>query len=210
MGQRLVIANYTTELEPTNAIYYHWSAYTNSALEELNGLRDAIVDYYENLDTEIKTEEDQKNHFNLACLSAISGITGSDEKSLKYIQSLNPDYTNEDANRNEGIISFTDEGVENLLFWSEGTVCIYWEFNEDGTPNFEKTTFDFNSLVFNEVEEELVDEGYYSRNQLNNMKLHGLNYDLEVLSFDDITELQDDLPSVWYDNKAQIFRCKIE
>lgn len=44
MGQRLVIANYTTELEPTNAIYYHWSAYTNSALEELNGLRDGIVD----------------------------------------------------------------------------------------------------------------------------------------------------------------------
>lgn len=210
MGQRLVIANYTTESEPTNAIYYHWSAYTDSALEELNDLKNEIADYYNNLDTEITTDEEQKNYFNLACLAAISGITSSDEKSLEYIQSLRPEYTNEDANRNEGIIAFTDKGVENILYWSEGTIYVYWKFKKDGTPDFEKTTFDFNSLVYNEVEEELVDEGYYSRNQLNNMKRHGLNYDLEVLSFDDITELQDDLPYVWYDNKAQIFRCKIE
>lgn len=210
MGQRLVIANYTTELEPTNAIYYHWSAYTNSALEELNGLRDAIVDYYENLDTEIKTEEDQKNHFNLACLSAISGITGRDKKSLKYIQSLNPDYTNEDANRNEGIISFTDEGVENLLFWSEGTTYVYWKFKEDGTPDFEKTTFDFRSLVWDVAEDELHDDFGCSKNQINNMKRKDLNYDLEELLFDDIQKLRDNLPSVWYDKNTETFKCKIE
>lgn len=46
MGQRLVIANYTTESEPTNAIYYHWSAYTDSALEELDDLKIMLIMEY--------------------------------------------------------------------------------------------------------------------------------------------------------------------
>lgn len=210
MGQRLVIANCTTESEPTNAIYYHWSAYTDSALEELDDLKNEIADYYNNLDLEIKTAEELKNHFNLACLAAISGITGSDEKSLEYIQSLRPDYTNEDAHRNEGIIAFTEKGVENILYWSEGTIYVYWKFKEDGTPDFEKTTFDFRSLVWDVAEDELHDDFGCSKNQINNMKRKDLNYDLEELLFDDIQKLRDNLPSVWYDKNTQTFKCKIE
>lgn len=42
MGQRLVIQNFTPfqkenqeEIFPTNAIYYHWSTYTESAIYEI-------------------------------------------------------------------------------------------------------------------------------------------------------------------------------
>lgn len=210
MGQRLVIANYTNKEELTNAIYYHWSGYTDSALEELYNLKNAISDYYDNLDTKIKTDEEQKNYFNLACLSAISGITGSDEKSLEYIHSLNPDYTNDGAHRNEGIITFTDEGVENLLYWSEGTVRVYWKFNEDGTPDFKKTTFDFRSLVWDVLEEELHDDFGCSKNQINRIRRDGLKYNLEQLTFDDILTVGDNLPSVWYDNDTKTFKCKIK
>lgn len=41
MGQRLIINNYTpySEQEITNNIYYHWSAYTDASIYEVEDLR---------------------------------------------------------------------------------------------------------------------------------------------------------------------------
>ena len=54
MGQRLVILNSTPFIQTddqldTNAIYYHWSAYTDSAVVEITNLRDKVKDYYDSL-----------------------------------------------------------------------------------------------------------------------------------------------------------------
>lgn len=73
MGQRLIINNYTpySEQEITNNIYYHWSAYTDSSIYEVEELRNKIEKYYENY---YNSNKNKLDFFNLACLNAISGI----------------------------------------------------------------------------------------------------------------------------------------
>ena len=54
MGQRLVLLNSTPFIQTndqldTSAIYYHCSAYTDSAVVEITNLRDKVKDYYDSL-----------------------------------------------------------------------------------------------------------------------------------------------------------------
>lgn len=213
MGQRLVIANYTTDAEPTNAIYYHWSAYTDSALEELVELTDTITDYYEQLDNPVNvmtTKEEMITHFNLACLSAVSGIDMSDKKSLAYLKTIKPTYENNNVDRNEGMITFTETDIANCLSYSEGTLSVYWKFKDDGTPDFENTTYDLTELVNTGTANQMKSFFHCSINELNGLKNRPINYNLEDLPLDTIYTLAEELPSIWYDGYTETFRYKIE
>lgn len=74
MGQILIINNYTpySEHAITNSIHYHWSAYTNSSIYEVEDLRNKIEEYY---DKHFNENQNKLDFFNLACLNAISGIS---------------------------------------------------------------------------------------------------------------------------------------
>lgn len=50
MGQRLVIENIING-NTVNNIYYHWSAYTDSAAGEVNDLYESVIAFYEYKDT---------------------------------------------------------------------------------------------------------------------------------------------------------------
>ena len=92
MGQRLVIQNFTPfqkenqeDILPTNAIYYHWSAYTESAIEEIKQLKRKVENYYDQF---YDSTTNKLDFFNLACLNAVSGIAPQYKKSVNYIEKL--------------------------------------------------------------------------------------------------------------------------
>ena len=113
MGQRLVIVN-TINGEGVNTLYYHWGAYTDSALDIVAMLRDNITEAYAKLPSDM----DRIARFNVASLHSASGIGTHDTSSRKYIsQYLTKSELegNVIGNRNEGLIAFTEEDRESTL-----------------------------------------------------------------------------------------------
>lgn len=203
MGQRLVILNSTPFVQTddqldTSAIYYHWSAYTDSAVVEITNLRDSVEDYY---DKHYNSNVNRLDFFNLACLQAVSGIAPQYEESIKYIESLtNQPYDSSHVNRNDGMIGFTPTDIDHILDWSEGTVDINWVFDEKGHPDFDKSTFCYESLVSSwEIEEfkEAFDKNNADVEQIKKIKL---NVDLYQVPLSESDSLYDRLPEFWYDS----------
>ena len=202
MGQRLVLLNSTPFIQThdtidTNAIYYHWSAYTDSAVVEITNLRDSVEDYY---DKYYNSTLNRLDFFNLACLNAVSGIAPQYEESIKYIESLtNQPYDSSHVNRNDGMIGFTLTDIDHILDWSEGTVDINWVFDEYGYPDFDKSTFCYESLVSSWDVEEFKDAFDKTDSDVEQIKKIRLTTDLYEVPLSESDILYDKLPEFWYD-----------
>lgn len=202
MGQRLVILNSTPFVQTddqvdTSAIYYHWSAYTDSAVVEITNLRDSVEDYY---DKYYNSTSNRLDFFNLACLNAISGVAPQYEESIKYIESLtNQPYDSSHVNRNDGMIGFTPTDIDHILDWSEGTVDINWVFDEYGHPDIHKSTFCYESLVSSWDVEEFKDAFDKTDSDVEQIKKIRLNIDLYEVPLYESDILYDKLPEFWYD-----------
>jgi hypothetical protein len=125
MGQRLVITVRNNQKDICN-IYYHWSAYTRSALDETKRIIDCICD---------KDDVSEKDlllrliHF---CENMGGGIPGGkDSDEWKYIHDLYPNETfkAEGISRNYGLIALSEDEMKNSQQWSEGDVII--DLDED-------------------------------------------------------------------------------
>ena len=156
------------------------------------------------------TKEEMITHFNLACLSAVSGLDMSDKKSLAYLKTIKPTYENNNVDRNEGMITFTETDIANCLSYSEGTLSVYWAFKDDGTPDFENTTYDLTELVNTGTANQMKGYFHCSVNELNGLKNRPINYNLEDLPLDSIYTLAEELPSIFYDGYTETFKYKIE
>ena len=135
MGQRLIILN-TIDGEDVNVLYYHWGAYTDSALSIVGMLRDSIVEEFNKLPKDM----DRKTRFNIASMRSASGVSTNHSESYEYISKYLTKSEIEDklrGSRNEGLIAFTEADRDDLLGWSEGTVPIEWKFDEDGNIDVE-------------------------------------------------------------------------
>ena len=202
MGQRLVLLNSTPFIQTddqidTSAIYYHWSAYTDSAVVEITNLRDSVKEYYHK---NYNPNVNRLDFFNLACLQAVSGIAPQYEESIKYIESLtNQPYDSSHVNRNDGMIGFTPTDIEHILDWSEGTVDINWVFNKNGYPNFDKSTFCYESLVSSWDVEEFKDAFDKTDSDVEQIKKIRLTTDLYEIPLSESDILYDKLPEFWYD-----------
>ena len=202
MGQRLVILNSTPFVQTddqldTSAIYYHWSAYTDSAVVEITNLRDSVEDYY---DKHYNSTSNKLDFFNLACLNAISGVAPQYEESIKYIETLtNQPYDSSHVNRNDGMIGFTPTDIDHILDWSEGTVDINWVFDEYGHPDIYKSTFCYESLVSSWDVEEFKDAFDKTDSDVEQMKKIKLDVDLYQVPLYESYILYDKIPEFWYD-----------
>lgn len=202
MGQRLVILNSTPFVQTddqldTSAIYYHWSAYTDSAVVEITNLRDSVEDYYNKY---YNSTSNRLDFFNLACLNAISGVAPQYEESIKYIESLtNQPYDSSHVNRNDGMIGFTPTDIEHILDWSEGTVDINWVFDEYGHPDIYKSTFCYESLVSSWDVEEFKDSFDKTDSDVEQIKKIKLDVDLYQVPLYESDILYDKIPEFWYD-----------
>lgn len=119
MGQRLVITAIKNHI-PIFNIYYHWSAYTTSALAETNELLNWLL---------------RPENCNDLTLSAIDycerrggGLVPND---FETAQSIYPSRTfkEDDISRNEGLIAISVEEMNNTLKWAEGSVQL--DFDND-------------------------------------------------------------------------------
>ena len=204
MGQRLVIQNFTPFQKenqdlttPTNAIYYHWSAYTESAIEEIKQLKRKVENYYDQF---YDSTTNKLDFFNLACLNAVSGIAPQYKKSVTYIEKLlEKTYDSSNINRTDGMIGFTEDDISHIQYWSEGTVDIDWVFDENGKPNFEKSTFNFWALLSSDTPKDYKDWYNKSNDEIKEIKNIKCDVDIQQIPLSEVETILDQLPEEFYD-----------
>lgn len=114
MGERLV-ARVMKDQTQIAAIYYHWSAYTSSALEETGKIVHCLLDK----DNPIKDTRLKLIRF---LESNGGGIAGRD---LSSVSAMYPsEVFTDNVHRNNGIIALTEEEQEYLVCWADGIVDI--------------------------------------------------------------------------------------
>lgn len=123
MGQRLVIS-IETDGNPIAKLYYHWSAYTSSALYETQQVIDCI---YNHKDETIKELQLRLIRF---CEANGGGIDGNKEEQ-EYIQNMFPNekFLTDGYSRSRGLIALSEKGMDDMQSWSEGDVII--DLDED-------------------------------------------------------------------------------
>ena len=176
MGQRLVIS-IETKGEPIARLYYHWSAYTVSALYETQQVVNCI---YNHKDETIKELQLRLIRF---CEKNGGGIRGDDEE-FKYIQNMFPNETfrTDDYSRNRGLIALSERGMGELQNWSEGDVIINLDEDEinfgvyvgyDGFDNYieERKEWDdeFEGMTLEEIPDIGYDLGWIAVSEINNV-----------------------------------------
>ena len=98
MGQRLIIKN-NFNGTTRSAIYYHWSAYTFEAIEEIKSLVAKVFWSMKVQPSELPNLSTEQ-HLDIACLKAVSGIPEHSKSSIDYINSLLPEpYDNSNVHR---------------------------------------------------------------------------------------------------------------
>lgn len=118
MGQRLIITVKNNDKDLAK-IYYHWSAYTLSALMEA---RDIVNCIYNHKD---ETEKELQLRLIRFCEENGGGIDGN-AREIQYIQNMFPDETfkTNDYSRNRGLIALSEDGMDDMQSWSEGDLDI--------------------------------------------------------------------------------------
>lgn len=136
MGQRLVITVRDHAGDKVAALYYHWSAYTTSALEVAKNLdakvQEILADFPSFPDY---TSEELLDAILSAAESMGGGIDGGavdyTNKEYLYARRLLPNHTFlENPDRNEGLVAFSEKAMEDLGCWAEGNAVLYVEDGE--------------------------------------------------------------------------------
>ena len=173
MGQRLVISIRHLDQDIAR-IYYHWSAYTVSALEETQKIWNFIC---EKDDPSVR--DLQLRLIRMAEKDG-GGIEGG-ETSAEFarIQSMFPDETfkTENISRNEGLIALSKEGMDGLLSWAEGTVVIDIDegtvennvFFDYYDPEEYREDHELQDFSLEDIPDIGVDLGYFSLDKLDDV-----------------------------------------
>lgn len=228
MGQVLIIQNKING-KSVNTIYYHWSAYTESSIAELDSFTNSLSHKYHNrfdaflsmltdkgrnlvekLDNGSLANEESVDLFNLMCYSVISGISPSRKESLDYMSQFTSDTDRENVNRNFGMLAINKKDQNDHLIWSDGTIVVDWAFDDQGYPDFEKTVFDFSDLFdtcnaneYNEWIEDVAD--FLALEPISQLKQNP--YPTSNIPLSAIKRLQKDLtnnPHIWKRNDNEI------
>lgn len=123
MGQRLVIT-VRKEQEDIAKIYFHWSGYSVSALEEAKSL-------LEEIDTNENNIKKLQLNIIRACESMGGGIDGGEgSKEFSYVCNMFPNVKFKgDPDRNYGLVALSEIGMEEMQRWSEGNLVIDLDYN---------------------------------------------------------------------------------
>ena len=119
MGQRLIVAVRSMGKDICK-MYFHWSAYTIPALEE-------VRDMMEEFPMETKSKDEAILYFIRYCEKNGGGISGGyGSKEWNYITSKYPNekFKETNINRNRGLIGISKEDMDDTQSWSEGDIII--------------------------------------------------------------------------------------
>lgn len=193
MGERLVIVNQING-QNINAIYYHWSNYTATAVAEVLALSDGIQTYYDDIDN--KTPYSPIDTFNLACLESISGISTYNTESRTYYRKVTgEDYDVDRLDRSLGLIHFTENDIMEALDAAEGMVYIDWEIDDIGRPISDRTRVDLIGVIYRESPDYEEEFPEISAQQRQNPK----SYTLDNIKLTELDDFYTQLPEEWYD-----------
>ena len=159
MGQRLVVTVKSTG-EDLCKMYFHWSAYTISALMEV---RDMMAEF----PMETNSKEDAILYFIRYCEEYGGGLDGGmDGKEWNYITNKYPNYKfkSENINRNRGLIAISEDGMDEMQSWSEGDIYInldemtvhnelFWYYDDIDEYNRELADREDESITLDEIPE---------------------------------------------------------
>ena len=169
MGQRLNIEIKKKGKEKTIAnCYYHWSAYTESSLLLAKEILENIINYH-----------DEKDDFKKAVQLLQSTGAGIIHNEYDILTEEQKRYCRVGEDRNMGLISFTDKGIEETRTWEEGRIEI--ELDDDDYKDLEHFRV-YSTIYF----------GVYWHENINDLKGNDDDDD-EKLNLDNITELDLDL-----------------
>ena len=115
MGQRLNIEIWNNGKVLANA-YYHWSAYSKSAAELAREIIYCIPD--------AKADNDILKAIKLLEKTGAK-MTEAEVERAKEIEELTDVLFDTNADRNDGLISVTEEGINETRNWQEGALYIY-------------------------------------------------------------------------------------
>ena len=168
MGQRLNIEIKKKGKEKTIAnCYYHWSAYTESSLLLAKEILENIINYH-----------DEKDDFKKAVQLLQSTGAGIIHNEYDILTEEQKRYCRVGEDRNMGLISFTDKGIEETRTWEEGRIEI--ELDDDDYKDLDHFKV-YSTIYF----------GVYWHENINDLK--GNDDDDEKLDLDNITEFDFDL-----------------
>lgn len=200
MGQRL---NIEIKRRKDNKVlansYYHWSAYTSSSLH----LAEEII---ENI-YEIIRKEKVSDEIKAIQLLQTTGA-GLMEDEYNKLNEEDKKYCSLATNRNLGLISFTDEGMEETRKWEEGRLTIDIDFDDKDYDFYgNKNLVDFE--VCFQVDEEEVNESYEEEIKSGKLDLNNLTefeFSLEEMTLNDIRLFMSKLDEI--ENNNGLFRVK--
>ena len=209
MGQRLIIRNYVKGTV-SNAIYYHSSGYTVTAIQEMQNLLNTVYHYMNNQKEIPLTETKLRQRFDVACFEAVSGVAVDHLMSLNYIKPLlSHAIDQEKANRSLGLIAYDVTDIDFFNEVGEFFVNIYWKFDEYGHLDITETTFDF-FVVYKFTKEELRENWNMKPKDFKQLKAKPHCIPLRNVHMDTLNEYLDELVyiddtnkhGVWYDNET--------
>lgn len=200
MGQRL---NIEIKRRKDNKVlansYYHWSAYTSSSLHLAEEIIENIYDIIrkEKVSDEIKAIQ----------LLQTTGA-GLMENEYNKLNEEDKKYCSLATNRNLGLISFTDEGMEETRSWEEGRLTIDIDFDDKDYDFYgNKNLVDFE--VYFQVDEEEINESYEEEIKSGKLDLNNLTefkFSLEEMTLNDIRLFMSKLDEI--ENNNGLFRVK--
>lgn len=120
MGQRLVITIRRNEKDICK-MYYHWSAYSTSALMEAKKVLNEICINDYNSDDDLMLGMIRFCERNGG---GIDGGSGSPEWDYIANKFPNENFEDEFINRNYGLIAISENGMKEMQGWSEGDIII--------------------------------------------------------------------------------------
>lgn len=159
MGQRLNIEIHDNGKLLANA-YYHWDAYTGTALEHAKTILDNVLDM-----------EDHSVLSAVRLLETTGARLTSEE--IDYMKLYSDEDFVEAVSRNDGLIGVSPNGMQNTRYWEEGRVVF-----DIGTQ-----TVDFMVYCTEDFEEY---EDDYEKSPL---KLEEIDVSLDAIPFDDFDSL---------------------
>lgn len=176
MGQRLVIS---VNLHGKNIakIYYHWSAYTESALREVSDVVNCI---YGTTEKEVQ--------FALIRMCERNG-GGVDHDDLEYARQLFPGKTfNESVDRSYGLVALSKSNMVAMQRWSEGDV----EVNIDENEILNSVFFCFDNYA--EYVQYMTEDCGCEKDDLPKLEeIPVLTYDLSTIDFANIDLIANEL-----------------
>lgn len=126
MGQRLVLQVEKPEGTRIASLYYHWSAYTTSALQEIRNLLARYFNpgiilppYTPDLDPQLRLIR--------VAETMGGGIDGGEDSSeWNYITQKYPKekFKTTGIDRNDGLIAISESGMKAMQDWAEGNATI--------------------------------------------------------------------------------------